>query len=244
MIQNTMPGFGQPGQQQGKTAGAPGLNKLTQMEKVVMIDDNTCCEKCKQHLPWAPCCRVSCCPYRYRIVNMEKGYEVGEQRLYTLTETKCCCPSQFTLTDNQGQAVSVYSKLCCIPCFSCCCGGPGFDVHDFAPGGEGTHHGRARYPACQLCNAGYDIQDASEKNLFFVGNVCRCCSKGMDFHPVWNDDKSELVTMNVHVRPCLKKYFPFPFCCLKDHWVMDFPTHANGPVRSEFIAGTLLKEGK
>ena len=216
------------------------MTKLTQMEKVVMIDDNTCCEKIKQCI--CPILSTCCCPRRYRLVNMEKGYEVGEQRLYTVTETKCCCPNQWTLSGANGQAVNTYTKLCCIPCFSCCCGGPGFDVHDFSEDGNGTHHGKARYPACQLCNAGYDIKDAADRNLYFVGDVCRCCSKGMDFQPVWNDDKSELVTMNVHVRPCLKKFLPCLCCCMKDYWVLDFPVHAKGPERSEFVAGTLLKE--
>jgi len=217
-----------------------GVNGLAQIEKLAVVDDNTCCDKVKQAA--CPLCTTCCCPRRYKVTDVAKGYNVGNT-LYNITETSCCCPNQWTLTDLTFQQVHVYSrKFCTFFPFSICFGGPGFDVHEMINGGKGAHQGSAQVPFCQCCDSGYDIRSPYDTNLYFVGTVCHCCEKGMDFHPVWNDDKTEVLKMNVHVRPCLKKYLPCFCCCMDDYWIIDFPTQAIPSERSQFIAGTLLKE--
>jgi len=231
-----------PTSQPGKAA--KGLEGFSHLERVVLINDNTCCEKIKQTL-CAPL-RTCCCPRRYKLANVAKGYEVGDQKLYTITEdgcALCCCPIKYKVTDRDGKEVNRYTQKCCwFPGFSFCFGGPGFDIHDLNDGEVGKHHGTARVPACQCFNAGYDVRDSSDKKTFFVGDVCNCFKKSLRFEPVWNGDESEVLKMNVHVTPCLKRYLPCFCCCMEDYWVVDFPVKANAPERSELVAGTLMKE--
>ena len=217
-----------------------GANGLGHIEKLALVDDNTCCEKIKQTA--CPLLTTCCCPRKYKLTSVKKGYNVGES-LYNLTETGLCCPNQWTLTDRNYRQVHVYSKKCCtfFP-FSICFGGPAFDVHELMNGTKGAYHGTAQVPCCQCFDSGFDIKDPHDTKLYFVGTVCHCCEKGMEFYPVWNDNKTEVLKMNVRVRPCLKKYLPCFCCCMEDYWIIDFPTQSIPSERSQFIAGTLLKE--
>jgi len=217
-----------------------GLKALANIERVGMIDDNTCGEKCKQCC--CPCLRTCCCPRRFKVTNAEKGYKLGDQTLYKVVEAKCCWPCSWNLVGNDGSKVNRYSAKCCVfPCFQTCCGGPGFDVHDFQTGEIGKRHGYAKVPCCQCFDSGFDVMNDNEERKWFVGNVCHCCHDMLIPSPVWNDDKSEIVKMNMFVTPCLKRYLPCFCCCLRSYWIVDFPMQATGAERSEMVAGTLMK---
>jgi len=236
MVQPGMPQFGQPNQGGNNNVG---MGKLNNTDKIVLINDNTTCEKCKQEV--FPFWAVWCCPIRYRVANNGKGYEVGDQTLFMIQETKRCCGNEWTVFNTNREPVNVFTKTGpCLPCFSLCCGGPGFNVNDVINGEKGARVGAASVPACQCFDNGYDIIDGDDKR-FFVGDVYRCCHKRMEFEPVWNDQKNELEKMNVRVRPCLKKYMPCLFC-MEDYYVVDFPQHAKQSEKTELVAGALMSE--
>jgi hypothetical protein len=126
-------------------------------------------------------------------------------------------------------------------CFRIYCGGPGFDIHDVRGGTKGTYYGDANYPACQCCDDGFEVSDAGPNRKFFVGKVCFCCCQNGYFPvPVWNGEKNEILRNNMHVTPCLKRFCPCICCCLRDFWVVEFPSHTTKIDKIELMAGGLL----
>jgi hypothetical protein len=227
------------GMQQQPTEKGPLLGGETLMmtEKVAISHDNSCFEKIGQTLcPLFHICLG--CPKRYKVTTVDKGYKISDNVLFRVEESKCCCPSEWKLINAQtDQHVGTYTQKCCyLHACQLCLGGPGFDINDF----NGTNHGSAHTPAFQCCDEGYDINEHGQ-NKYFVGNVCRCCEQGLYPSPIWNDDKSEIEKLNMHVMPCLKRYLPLCCFCLNSYYVADFPTHSKQVARAGFIAGSLLK---
>jgi len=116
------------------------------------------------------------------------------------------------------------------------------DVNQVTNGTKGARLGYALRAAWQCCDRGYDIKGANNENKYFVGDPCFMCKSSKYFVPVWNEDKSEVLKMNVRVVPWLKKNIPCFFFWMNDHWVVDFPTQADPVDKSDLVAGTLMQE--
>lgn len=215
------------------------VNDLENIDRLALVNANSCCEKILQGMcPLFICC----CRRKYHFNNVEPGYNLGDITVFRLVETSCCCPNEWTLysgaTDEKLMIYTRKDALC--HCLRLCCGGPGFDIHDFKDGIKGTYYGDAMHPACQCCDGGFDVRDAEPRRRFFVGQVCQMCTHGLYPVPIWNEEKNEIVKYNMHVVPCLKRYLPFPCCFLRSHTVVDFPTRATKIDKIELMAGGLL----
>ena len=227
----------------GVNTGTKGLNKLVSTEKVAMISDNTTCEKILQCLfhPFICCCRR-----KYKIMNAAPGYKVGDTTLYRLVQTSICCPTQWTLyygDTDEGVMAYTYRDSCFASLCRPCCGGPGLDLNDLREdGSRGTHYGDAFFPKCQCFDRGYDIRDTETKRKYYVGYICNCCGDDLQPLPVWNEDKNEITSYNILVVPCLKRFFPCLCCCMKNHWIIDFPHKSNDIERANFIGGNIFSD--
>jgi hypothetical protein len=220
------------------------LDKVTDLENIdrlAMVNSNTCCEKILQNsFPFCICL----CRRKYNFNNVEPGYGLGDITVFKLVETSCCCPNEWTLySAATDEKLMVYTrKDACFPLLRACCGGPGFDIHDFKDGVKGTYYGDVNHPACQCCDGGFDVRDAEPRRKYFVGNVCQCCSPGLHPVPVWNDEKNEIVNYNMHVIPACKRFCPCICCCMRSFWVVDFPKRSTKIDKVELMAGGLLQQ--
>jgi len=211
-----------------------GADNLFAEQKVAILPDNTCVEKILQCL--FPYCDTCGCPFKRKVVATQNGYETSDRILFTITHTKCCCPNEWTLRNDQGVDVSKYSERCCfLHPFTLCFGGPGYDVKDMG----GQTLGDASYPPCQCCDGGWDINQEGTRR-WFVGNVCSCCERGIYPIPVWDGQQQEIVRVNVHVTPCLKRYLPWFCCCMHSYNVLWMPDGSGQVERAAMIAGGMM----
>jgi hypothetical protein len=220
--------------------GAAGVHKLNDLKRIALKNDNSTTERLLHCIFWPS---LFCCRRKYTLRNVEPGYKFGDTVLYRVVNTSVCCPNQWTVYNGEtDDKVFLYTRkdACCK--LRLCFGGPGFDVHDLKDGEKGTNLGDANYPKCQCFDGGYDIRDAEPRRKYFVGYICNCCGDDIYPVPVWNEDKNEMVKYNLLIIPCLKRWFPVMCCCMKNHWVVDFPDKANASEKAGLIAGNLMDE--